>query len=99
MENRCMETHGIAIRSIRVLRGPNLYAYMPVLQITLAIGLYEDQPSHEWPGFVDRLTAWLPDLHSHQCGLGYPGGFLERLQRGTYLPRICEHSPWHCKIS
>jgi cyanophycin synthetase len=40
---------------------------------------------------VDRLTSWLPDLHTHQCGVGYPGGFIERLQRGTYLPHICEH--------
>jgi cyanophycin synthetase len=91
MENQCMDTHGVAIRSIRVLRGPNLYAYMPVLQITLAIGPYEDQPSNAWGGFVDRLTAWLPSLHSHTCGLGYPGGFIERLQHGTYLPHICEH--------
>jgi len=86
-----METHGIAIRAIRVLRGPNLYAYMPVLQITLDIGPYDDRPSNEWPGFVDRLTAWLPDLYSHKCSPGRPGGFIERLQRGTYLPHICEH--------
>src|SRR5215831_13905057 len=86
-----METHGIAIRSVRVLRGPNLYAYMPVLQITLDIGPYEDRPSNDWPGFIDRLTTWLPGLHSHKCGLGYPGGFIERLQCGTYLPHICEH--------
>jgi cyanophycin synthetase len=91
METLSMESHDVAIRALRVLRGPNLYAYMPVSHIILDIGPYEDRPSHTWPGFVDRLTAWLPDLHTHQCGLGYPGGFIKRLQRGTYLPHICEH--------
>jgi hypothetical protein len=43
-----METHGVSIRVLRVLRGPNLYAYMPVLQVTLDIGPYEDRPSHVW---------------------------------------------------
>jgi cyanophycin synthetase len=92
-----MESHDIAIRAIRVLRGPNLYAYMPVLHIILDIGPYEDRPSHTWPGFVDRLTAWLPDLHTHKCGLGYPGGFIERLERGTYLPHICACHPGAAK--
>lgn len=86
-----METHGITIRSIRALRGPNLHAYMPVLQITLDIGPYEDRPSTSFPGFVERLTEWLPGLHKHECSVGRPGGFVERLQRGTYLAHICEH--------
>lgn len=25
------------------------------------------------------------------CGLGYEGGFLERLGEGTYLPHVLEH--------
>jgi hypothetical protein len=41
-----MESHGITIRSTRALRGPNLYAYMPVLHIVMDIGPYEDQPSN-----------------------------------------------------
>lgn len=86
-----METHGIMVHNIRVLRGPNLYAYMPVLQIVMDIGPYDDRPSHSFPGFIDRLIQWLPDLQSHQCSLGRLGGFIQRLQRGTYLPHICEH--------
>ncbi|HEX6289627.1 MAG TPA: cyanophycin synthetase [Herpetosiphonaceae bacterium] len=86
-----METHGIIIRSIRALRGPNLHAYMPVLQITLDIGPYEDRPSTSFAGFVERLTDWLPGLHKHECSVGRPGGFVERLRCGTYLAHICEH--------
>ncbi|HEU4327427.1 MAG TPA: cyanophycin synthetase [Roseiflexaceae bacterium] len=86
-----MNTPGVTIRSIRALRGPNLYATMPVLRVELDIGAYEERPSTSFAGFVERLTAWLPGLHAHTCSLGRPGGFVERLRRGTYLAHICEH--------
>src|SRR5689334_17363971 len=85
------ETHGVTVRELRVLCGPNLYAYMPVLQILLDTGSYEDRPSNTFPGFIERLTTWLPGLEKHECSLKRPGGFIERLQRGTYLAHITEH--------
>jgi cyanophycin synthetase len=86
-----METHGVTVRNVRVLRGPNLFAYKPVLQITLDIGPYEERPSNSFPGFVERITGWLPGLSKHECSVGRPGGFIERLKRGTYLAHISEH--------
>jgi cyanophycin synthetase len=83
--------YGVAIKGRRALRGPNLYAYMRVLQLELDIGPYEEQASDVFPGFVERLTAWLPGLEKHECSVGRPGGFVERLHRGTYLGHICEH--------
>ncbi|MHB8626835.1 MAG: cyanophycin synthetase [Aggregatilineales bacterium] len=84
--------HGVVIRNLRVLRGPNLYAYMPVIQVVMDIGAYYDEHSSaDFPGFVERLTEWLPGLHKHECSVGRPGGFVERLQRGTYLAHITEH--------
>ncbi len=86
-----METHPVTVRSLRVLRGPNLYAYMPVLHAVMDIGPYDERPSNSFPGFVDRLVSWLPTLHKHECSVGRPGGFIERLHRGTYLGHIVEH--------
>jgi cyanophycin synthetase len=86
-----MKTHGVVVRNTRVLCGPNLFAYMPVVQITLDVGPYEERPSNTFSGFVERLVAWLPGLHKHECSLNRPGGFIERLQRGTYLAHIVEH--------
>jgi hypothetical protein len=84
----CMDTHNAgSFRSIQVLRGPNLYAHMPVLHIILDIGPYENQPSSHWPGCVERLTGWLPGLATHGCSPGRPGGFIERLERGV-LQRV-----------
>lgn len=92
-----METHGVKVRSIRTLRGPNLFAYKPVLHIVMDIGPYEDRPSSSFPGFVERVTAWLPGLSRHQCSVGRPGGFIERLQRGTYLATSASTSRSSCR--
>jgi cyanophycin synthetase len=76
---------------VQALRGPNLYAYKTVLRIELDIGPFETRPSNTFPGFVERLTGWLPGLHEHECSVGKPGGFVQRLHRGTYLAHIVEH--------
>jgi cyanophycin synthetase len=86
-----MNTHGVTLRSMRALHGPNLFTRKPVLQIELDIGPYEERPSSSFPSFVERLTALLPGLYQHACSVGRPGGFVERLQRRTYLAHICEH--------
>lgn len=86
-----MEAHGVKVRATQVWRGPNIAAYMPVIQVTLDIGAYEQHPSTDFPGFVERLTSWLPGIAAHECGVGRPGGFVERLRSGTYLAHIVEH--------
>src|SRR4051812_21508869 len=76
------------VKRIRVLIGPNIWAYRPVLEIWLDIGGFENRPSNAIPGFTDRLAAALPTLWEHRCSEGRPGGFLERLRMGTYMGHI-----------
>jgi cyanophycin synthetase len=78
------------LRKIRALCGPNIFTYMPVIHVILDSGPYDEMPSNEFPGFIDRLTTWLPGLQTHECSVGRPGGFIERLHRGTYLPHIVQ---------
>lgn len=73
------------------LRGPNLWTYRPVLEAWLDIGTLEDSPSNTIPGFYERLTAWLPSLVEHRCGIGERGGFLQRVREGTWPGHILEH--------
>jgi len=73
------------------LRGPNIWTYRPVLEVWLDIGVLEDSPSNTIPGFYERLTAWLPSLAEHRCGIGERGGFLQRLREGTWPGHILEH--------
>jgi len=86
-----MQLEGVTVDELHFLRGPNIYAYMPVMYTTIDIGPFEQRPSDTFPGFVERITSWLPGLHTHECSVGRPGGFVERLRLGTYLGHICEH--------
>jgi cyanophycin synthetase len=81
------------IQFLRVthLRGPNIWTYRPVIEAWLDIGELEDCPSNTIPGLYERLTAWLPGLVEHRCGVGSHGGFLERLREGTWAGHILEH--------
>jgi cyanophycin synthetase len=90
-EGLSMATSVVTTRAIRMLRGPNRYAHMPVIQADLDIGPYENQPSSQFPGCVERLLEWMPGLATHTCSTGRPGGFIERMRRGTYLAHIVEH--------
>ena len=86
-----MKTKDIKFLEIRHLRGPNIWTYRPVLEAIVDIGELEDFPSNKIPGFVDRLKAFLPSLIEHRCSYGERGGFLRRLEEGTWPGHILEH--------
>ena len=83
--------HEIKLLRINYLRGPNVWTYRPVLEVWLDLGRLEEFPSNKLPGLNDRLTAWLPNLVEHHCGVGERGGFLQRLEEGTWAGHILEH--------
>jgi len=73
------------------LRGPNFWANFPVVEALIDLGPLAERASNEMPGFNERLMRWLPSLYEHRCSVGEPGGFFQRLERGTYLAHILEH--------
>ncbi len=81
----------IEVLRVTHLRGPNIWTYRPVIEAWLDIGELESFPSNLLPGLYERLTAILPGLIVHRCGVGEHGGFLERLRDGTYAGHILEH--------
>jgi cyanophycin synthetase len=81
----------IDIINVMFLRGPNIWTYRPTLEAWVDIGDLEDFPSNTIPGFYERLTALLPTLVEHHCGIGERGGFLQRLRDGTWPAHIMEH--------
>ena len=86
-----MKTKDIKFLEIRYLRGPNIWTYRPVIEAIVDIGELEDFPSNTLPGFVDRLHGFLPSLIEHRCSYGERGGFLRRLEEGTWPGHILEH--------
>ena len=86
-----MTTKDLKFLEVRYLRGPNIWTYRPVIEAIVDIGELEDFPSNTLPGFVDRLKAFLPSLIEHRCSYGERGGFLRRLDEGTWPAHILEH--------
>lgn len=80
------------VLQVRAITGPNIYHHLPVLVMQLELGALSEFHSAIDPEFKERLLAALPGLASHHCSPGRPGGFLERLDRGTYLGHIVEHA-------
>ena len=79
------------IESIRPLNGPNVYSHHPVLLMHLDLGELAERESREFKGFNQRLLTTLPGINNHHCSLGQAGGFVTRLEEGTYFGHIVEH--------
>ena len=86
-----MKKKDIIIRDIIALRGPNIWTYRPVFEAWIDIGEFEDYPSNKLPGFTERLTAFLPSLIEHRCSRDVRGGFIARLNEGTWIGHVLEH--------
>ncbi|MFM9993931.1 MAG: cyanophycin synthetase family protein, partial [Burkholderiaceae bacterium] len=86
-----MAFQDIQILRMRYLRGPNIWTYRPVVEAWVDIGELENHPSNTIAGFYDRLQTLLPGLVEHRCGIDERGGFLKRLQEGTWPGHIMEH--------
>lgn len=86
-----METDKISIWDYTIFPGRNIYSHRPIMKMVVDIGKFGDIPTKDIDGFNDRLLAAFPGLRTNCCGLGYEGGFLERLTTGTYMGHVLEH--------
>lgn len=75
----------------RVFIGPSTWALARVIQLTVDIGELEQRPTNKIDGFTDRLVDLIPTLYEHQCSVGSPGGFIERMRDGTWMGHVMEH--------
>jgi cyanophycin synthetase len=55
------------------------------------LGKYEQFPTDKLDGFCERLQQLIPSLYEHECSEMKPGGFFERVRRGTWLGHVAEH--------
>ena len=90
-EANSMKKKDIVFLDTISLRGPSIWTYPPVIETWVDIGEFEDFPSNKIPGLYERLSAWLPSLIEHRCNYGERGGFLRRLEEGTWVGHILEH--------
>jgi cyanophycin synthetase len=81
------------ILEIRTLRGPNYWSgyWKKLIIMRLDIADYEDKPTDKLDGFHDRMVELMPTLQTHGCSYAEEGGFLRRVQEGTWAGHVIEH--------
>ena len=82
----------LAIVETRVYRGANVWSYEKAIHLVVDLGSLEQFPTNTIPGFTDNLLEMLPGLREHSCSRGRRGGFVERLNEGTWLGHVAEHT-------
>ncbi len=82
----------LAILETRVYRGANIWSYDKAIHLVVDLGSLELFPTDRLPGFTDNLLTALPGLREHSCSRGRRGGFVERLEEGTWLGHVAEHA-------
>src|SRR4029079_5262488 len=76
----------------RVYRGANIWSYEKAIHLVVDLGSLESYPTNTLPGFTDNILQMLPGLREHSCSRGRRGGFVERLNEGTWLGHVAEHA-------
>ncbi|MCT7982681.1 cyanophycin synthetase [Laspinema sp. A4] len=81
------------ILKIQTLRGPNYWSIRRHKVIVMRLDLEDlaPKPTSLIPGFYQGLVEALPSLVDHYCSPGCRGGFLSRVQEGTYMGHVVEH--------
>ncbi len=79
------------IIEMRALRGPNYYSRYPVIFMKLDIKELEDRPTDRSKDFRENIEKLIPTLIEHRCSLDKRGGFLERVENGTWAGHVVEH--------
>jgi ATP-dependent Clp protease ATP-binding subunit ClpX len=81
----------LEIIELKAFSGRNIYSHRKVIKMILDLKQWDDVPTLDIENYNSNLLAMIPSLSEHKCSLGYPGGFVERLKRGTYMAHVIEH--------
>jgi len=72
--------------------GPNRFALFPCILHVVDLAELEEFPTNKLgDSFIDTLVAAVPTLADHGCSYGEAGGFLRRMQEGTWMGHVFEH--------
>ena len=70
--------------------GPNYWSgyWKKLIIMRLDIGDYEEKPTDKIEGFYERMTEVMPSLETHGCSYQEEGGFLRRVEEGTWAGHV-----------
>ena len=75
----------------RHFSGINVHCLKPALEAVVDLEELANKETTDFPEFTKDLIRMLPGLKEHVCGIGKQGGFLLRLQKGTFFGHVSEH--------
>jgi cyanophycin synthetase len=81
----------VRLEDLRHLCGPNVFTDRPACCARIELDELTGRETSDYPGFAERLAAALPGLAEHHCAAGRPGGFVDKMARGTYFGHVTEH--------
>jgi len=81
------------ILNIKALRGPNYWSgyWTKLIVMRLDLEDFEQRPTDKLDNFTGRLQELLPGLIDHGCSYQERGGFLRRVEEGTWAGHVIEH--------
>ena len=81
------------ILEIKALRGPNYWSGYRKKLIVMRLDLedFEQKPTDKLDSFTARLREVMPSLVNHGCSYQEQGGFLRRVEEGTWAGHVVEH--------
>lgn len=81
------------ILDTKALRGPNYWSGYRKRLIVMRLDLedFEERPTDKIEDFTARLAEVMPSLVNHGCSYQEPGGFLRRVEEGTWAGHVVEH--------
>jgi cyanophycin synthetase len=82
----------LKVQEIKTMHGANYFSGGPIVVIRLDLAAYDEVFTNAIPGFYEGLAAALPTLAEHQCSEKRPGGFFFRVETGTLLGHVVEHT-------
>ena len=90
--NYTVREGAVKIENMKTLGGANYFSAGPIILIRLNLCAYDEVYTNQIPGFFEKLSSIIPSLYEHHCSYGVKGGFFQRVQEGTLLGHVIEHT-------
>lgn len=90
--NYPIQEGAVKVEKMKMLGGANYFSAGPIILIRLNLCEFDEVYTNQIPGFFEKLSALIPSLYEHHCSYGVKGGFFQRVQEGTLLGHVIEHS-------
>lgn len=80
------------IQELQVFDAPNIFSLRePIVKLQVKLGELTDIPTKDIGNLNEKIVRLFAGIKDHKCAKGYEGGFVERLEEGTYLAHVTEH--------